>query len=174
MDVRKKDKLTGETYRVRNSLLDIGYRDHDMLRSIRGGDYHLTAVGDTISIPLDTPLGSEFKIGDLAFWVKGETGAVLIKGLHLNIVAKTENYTATAIDDTIICDATGGAFTITLPAASTVSGKIYNIKKIDVSANAVTIDGDDSETIDDAATKALSSQYDSLTIQSSGAEWWII
>lgn len=174
MDIKKIDKLTGDTYWVRNNLLDIGHRDHSMLTSIRGGDYHLTAANDTISIPLDTPLGSDFKIGNVAFWVKGDTGAVLVNGLHLNIVKKTEAYTATAIDDTIIGDATGGAFTVTLPAASTVTGKIYNIKKIDVSANAITIDGDGAETIDDSATQALSSQYDSLTIQSDGTEYWII
>ena len=95
-------------------------------------------------------------------------------GFHKAIVTKTAAYTATLFDDIIICDATGGAFSITLPVAATASGKVYHIKKIDVSANAVTIDGDGAETIDDSATLILTSQYDAAQIVCDGSEWWII
>ena len=91
-----------------------------------------------------------------------------------DIVGKTANYTATSDDYTIICNATSGDITITLPTASTSTRRTYHIKKIDSSVNTVTIDGDSAETIDDAATQTLNNQYDSITIQSDGTEWWII
>lgn len=95
-------------------------------------------------------------------------------GLQANLVTKTGAYTATASDFTIICNAFGGAFTITLPAVASHTGRIYHIKKIDSSANTVTVDGNSSETIDDSITAILTAQYESITIQSDGSEWWII
>lgn len=85
---------------------------------------------------------------------------------------KTTTYTALA-GDVLLCDATGGAFTITLPAAATVSGASISVKKTDASANAVTIDGNASETIDGAATRLLSTQYEAVTLWSDGSNWWV-
>ena len=95
------------------------------------------------------------------------------KTFTATLVTKTSSYSA-ANESTIICDATSGAMTITLPPASGVPGIFYNIKKIDSSVNAVTVDGADSETIDGATTAVLSSQYASITIQCDGSTWWII
>lgn len=89
------------------------------------------------------------------------------------VATKTGAYTATVSDFLILCDATSGAFTVTLPAASTQKGLMLTIKKIDSSANAVTIDGNAAETIDGAATVSLASQYNSRTIVSSGANWHV-
>ena len=98
-----------------------------------------------------------------------------VHGLVIQVVAKTGAYTLTAIDDFIECDASGGAFTITLPAvASTTTGKVYHIKKIDSSANVVTVDGNASETIDDGTTASITTQYECITIINNGSEWWII
>lgn len=102
------------------------------------------------------------------------TGTVNTKGFIAGLVTKTGAYTATAADYTIICNASGGAFTITLPAAASHTGRIYHIKKIDSSVNAVTVDGNVSETIDDGLTAVLTVQYESITIQSDGSEWWIL
>lgn len=101
-------------------------------------------------------------------------GSISTKGFDANLVTKTGAYTLTSSDYTVICNATGGAFTITLPTAASHTGRIYYIKKIDSSANAVTVDGDSSETIDDSTTAVLTAQYESITIQSDGSEWWII
>lgn len=78
----------------------------------------------------------------------------------------TANYKVKAGDSIIPVDATAGVVTVTLPA--TPSGQ-YTIKKIDASANAVTVSG----TIDGAASYALSSQYDSVTV-AGGTEWHVI
>ena len=101
-------------------------------------------------------------------------GTTVTNGLVLPVVTKSSNYTATATDYLILCDASGGAFTISLLASATVTGRQYTIKKIDSSGNSVAIDGNGSETIDGTTTKSLNLQYDSITIQSDGSNWFII
>ncbi len=86
--------------------------------------------------------------------------------------------TSTTIDDTydkVLVDASGGAVTVTLPAI-TRDGKVFGIKKVDSSANAVTIDGDGTEPIDDGLTATLSAQYEDVSIcaELSTTKWWII
>lgn len=72
---------------------------------------------------------------------------------------------------TVRVSASGAARTITLPAAATVSGRIYTILKDDSSTNTVTIDGNAAETIDGQATIALTFQWETVVIQSDGANW---
>lgn len=100
------------------------------------------------------------------FYVNGSFG--------LALVAKTSTYTATSADYTIKNDATSGAITINLPTASGISGRIYTIKKVDSSGNAVTVDPNGSETIDGAATYSLATQWKYVTIQSDGTNWIVI
>jgi hypothetical protein len=102
------------------------------------------------------------------------TGTLDTDGFIGNTVEKSSGYTATATDYAIMCDASGGGFTITLPAAASHTGRVYHIKKIDLSGNIVTVDGNSSETIDDATTAVLTTQYESITIQSDGDEWFIL
>jgi len=90
-----------------------------------------------------------------------------------NLVTKTADYTADGTDSTIIIDASGANVTITLPAAANCEGRIYNIKAVDIT-NTATVDGNGAETIDGSATYVFISQYESITIQSDGTEWWII
>jgi hypothetical protein len=92
-------------------------------------------------------------------------------GTTYTVATKTTTYTA-APGDVLLCDASGGAFTVTLPAAAGATSSI-SVKKSDASANAVTIDGDASETIDGATTRALSTQYEAVTLWSDGTSWWV-
>jgi len=94
--------------------------------------------------------------------------------VDMGIVAKTSAYSATNSDHVITCDASGGAFTVTLPDTNGRTGRVYHIKKTDSSGNAVTVDGDGSQTIDGSTTKAISVQYDSIMIVSDGSNWHII
>lgn len=75
---------------------------------------------------------------------------------------------------TVLCNCTSGAITVTLPAAASNDGRVYNIKKIDSSANVVTIDANGSETIDDDTTLVIESQYTSVEIQSDGVSEWVV
>lgn len=64
-----------------------------------------------------------------------------INGLLLARAAKTGNYTLLLTDDFVACDASGGAFTITFPAAASSTNKVLAVKKTDTSFNAVTLSG---------------------------------
>lgn len=86
----------------------------------------------------------------------------------------TGTYTITVDDYLILADASGGAFTVNLPSVITSEGRKFVVKKIDASANAITLDGNSSDTIDGAATRSLPTQYDALTFLSDGVEWRVI
>lgn len=62
---------------------------------------------------------------------------------------------------------------VALPALAGVLGCRYGIKKIDSSANAITINPNGAETIDGAATATLAAQYDSISISAGATEWHI-
>jgi hypothetical protein len=98
-----------------------------------------------------------------------------LSGLNTGITTKTSAYTATSSDHTILGDATSGAFDITLPAAASHPGRIYNIKKTDASGNAVSINPNGSELIDGSSTSlAIGTQWAGKTIQSNGTSWFVI
>jgi hypothetical protein len=101
-------------------------------------------------------------------------GELSTKGIISPIVSKTSAYTITQSDDMVVADATSGAFTVTLPNATTVGdGREFTVKKIDSSANAVTIGTTSSQTIDGATTKALSAQWTSITVKALSGAWYI-
>ena len=90
-----------------------------------------------------------------------------------SITTKTANYTASANDYSIVCNNTG-AITISLPAASGATGRVYVIKKISAALNNVTIDPNSSETIDGSSTRVLTLQYESVMIQCDGSSRYIL
>ena len=83
-------------------------------------------------------------------------------------------YTQLESEEIITVDATLAASTINLLTAANRTGQQIIIKKIDVSANTVTIDPSGAQTIDGSATNVLSSQYDSITLVSDGTNWIIV
>jgi hypothetical protein len=74
----------------------------------------------------------------------------------------------------IECDASSGAFTVTLPAVGSNTGMTVVVKKTDSSTNAVTVDGNSTEKIDGSTTYALNTQYESVMVRSDGTEWWVV
>lgn len=86
----------------------------------------------------------------------------------------TTTGTVVSGDYLLLCDATGGAITMTLPAAALVPGRIYAFKRINAGANAVTVDGYGAETIDGAATHVLTPQWNNVLIMTNGVAWFIL
>lgn len=72
-----------------------------------------------------------------------------------------------------LADATAGAFQITLPDAASSLGFQIKIKKIDVTANVVTVAGKGADLIDGAATKAIAAQWEGYTFNCNGTAWYI-
>lgn len=90
------------------------------------------------------------------------------------VVTKTANYTLTSTDVTVLADATGGAFTLTLPTAIGHKRK-YTVKKIDTTASAVAVvTAVLGQTIDLGSMVTLSQAEMALSFRSDGANYWIV
>lgn len=87
---------------------------------------------------------------------------------------KNTNYTLTPQDYTCRVDSAASPVTITLLSATSNIGKVYVIKKIDSSLNVVSVVCGDSRLIDGQSVILLSTQYQSIKIQSNGTGWDII
>lgn len=87
------------------------------------------------------------------------------------LTTKTANFTLTGADTIVLGDATGGTFTLTLPTAVSASGKVYIMRKIDSSANAVSIATTSSQTIDGEAPTTLALQWEYIQVVSDGSNW---
>jgi len=93
-------------------------------------------------------------------------------------IGYTGNGGATSGNETVLANAAGNAITITLPSAVSFPGIIHTIKKVDSTANIVSIASVSNQTID--GTNATSSpiqinvQYLTLTLVSDGSNWNII
>lgn len=93
-------------------------------------------------------------------------------GGALNYVStSTTPYNITTANAILDVDASGGAKTVNLFAASGNSGRVLTITKTDSSSNKVTIDGNSTETIDGSTTLELLIQGDSVTIYCDGSNW---
>ena len=157
------------------------------------------AVGDVLTFRLAAPggpAGSSAPAGDfhtlpssvstagadeVAIWDSGvsayrkETRANFLSGLGTSFSVNTY-----ASDQTIAADslnrgnATGGNINFTLPASSSCVGHQVLIKKIDGTANTVTILAAGSDTIDGSASVVLNTQYQARTLVSTGTGWDIV
>lgn len=99
------------------------------------------------------------------------TPAQNAKNARLAYIARTTAYQITVDDSEVWCDATGGAFTVTLPSAVGLEGRCFTVKNAGT-ANDVTVDSSGG-TIDGEASIDVSVK-NSMTVISDGANWNII
>lgn len=173
--------LGGDGFRI-TDVLTINGGNGDLLLSSTtdGGDFNIYhAETGTKTLAIYGSAGNVMDVNLLDGVLKtGSTTRIendgTLKNVYHPIATKTANYTATTADRTILCDATSGSLTIALPAVATSTGLVLNIKKVDVSVNTVTVDGNASETIDGATTAVLTTQWGSITIHCNGTAWFIL
>lgn len=115
--------------------------------------------------------GNLYKLNSAGTETQIDVGAAVP---NLSVANKTTTYTLTTADDVITATTAAGAFTLTLPTAVGNTGKSFYIKRTNASANALTIDGDGTETIDGATTVILRHTNDWIRIVSDGANWSIV
>jgi len=96
------------------------------------------------------------------------------KNYIINNASKTTTYTATVNDEVLLCDTSGGAFTVTLYAATGNAGRTLIIKKTTSDFNLLTVDGNASETINGNTTTTLITQYESVRLFCDGSNWFIL
>lgn len=90
-----------------------------------------------------------------------------------NLRSISTAYTAVSSDYQILADATSAGVTVTLPAASTVSGQRVLVRKIDSTTNhLVTVAPNGTDTIDGVnASILIRRQYDEIEVVSDGTGW---
>ena len=86
------------------------------------------------------------------------------------IITVSSNTTLGSGHYTVLVNAASAAINITLPTASSHTGRVYNVKKIDATANAVTIIG----TIDGVANRTITTQWTDFNFQSNGSAWFML
>jgi len=108
---------------------------------------------------------------NMATWVR--SAAIVINYLQSNLAVLarrsvkpvTADYTFAANDYLVTVDATAAPVTITLPALSI--GKQIAVKRIDASANAVTVSGP----IEGGASATLTGQWSGLNLIGANSVW---
>lgn len=132
--------------------------------------------GSNVNMELDT---SSLKPGASNLTDLGTTSARWATTYTDGIATNVETFTAAS--DTLdeknnvcLCDCTSNAITLALPVPG--AGLQFHIKKIDATANTVSIEPDDPgpELIDGSLTAVISTQYNSITVVSDGSNWFII
>jgi hypothetical protein len=122
------------------------------------------------------PVGTATATNKIAINASGSVAIVKITSevdpyVYANVTSVSSNTTLTNGNSIVLATGGVGGITVTLPAPT--SGKIFNIKKVDAGVGVITI-SPPSGTIDGAASKTVTSQYDSLTITSDGTNFFII
>ena len=145
------------------------------------------AIGDNIFIPESA--SNVFIVGDNVTVAENSTNSFIFNGvqsnvynnLYSNILYINANYNALITDGTIGADSTVGNVKVILPNASdcittnydgTISSKIFTILKVSTSNNVEILPT--SGTINNSANKILTAQFDKITVQSDGTNWYII
>lgn len=98
-----------------------------------------------------------------------------IRVTHITPLATIDaDYTIDALTDaTVLADATSGAIAVTLPDVTPATQQVFTIKKVDSSANAVTITPA-SGTLDGEANFVIDDQYEAISVQTDGTNWFIV
>lgn len=97
--------------------------------------------------------------------------AVVAGANAIGLKEVSADYTVETNVTMVVVDATATAVTITLPAVAEQKGRQVTVKKVDGSANAVTVQGD--ANIDGVATLSIGAQYDSYGLVAGASQWWI-
>lgn len=105
-----------------------------------------------------------------------EIDGLFKKSLNWQVLSKGGNYTVATTDyhTMINASASTASFTITLPTAVGNAGFVVGIKKIDATANTVTVKGNAAELIDGLNERVLTDQYDSVILVSDGTGWSVL
>ena len=162
---------SGDTITI--STTNINKYGHELTIFNSTGSGVVTVIGEAgESIGADTIW---YVVDNTTFRMNGTGVDVVSSSSDDNVVVTvtTTTYTVTGNESMILVDddTAGGAVTITLPTLSQLSIP-RTIKKIGNTAN-VTIDTEDSANIDGSASATLTTQYESLTVDPDGTNWWI-
>jgi hypothetical protein len=140
--------------------------------AITGGNIDGTVIGNTTTAAgkfTNLTMSGTFTFGDST--TMSTAPAAYTTGFQT--VTGTTTLTATYQTHNVKADATSGAVTVTLFTAVGNSGKVVQIKKIDSTANSITVATSSSQTIDGATTLSIVGKNNAYTLISDGSNWQI-
>jgi|GEM_PF-732768 hypothetical protein len=150
--------------------------------AVSGNLHATTYYGDGSNLTgIDSASGSARQYSSTGMetsgYLKVSGSAIFGAGItHKRSAITAATYTILVTDYYIGADTSSNTITLTLPAASAAgSGKTYVIKDEggNAAANAITVDGNGSETVDGAATVDVTSPYGALNLYSDGSNWFV-
>lgn len=106
-------------------------------------------------------------------WVKYLESVTDEKKINVVTIASSP-YTVLTTDQVVFGDCTTGSQIHTLPPVSGNAGMRVTFKKVDATANTMTIEGDGIETIDGQLNQVIDFQYTSITMVCDGAKWLLV
>jgi len=106
--------------------------------------------------------------------IKNLESIKLLERFDISPIESQLNYSPNVRTTFFRADATESAFTVTLPEPQGLENKIFGFKKIDSSANALTIEAPNGLEIDGSNTLVISSQYAAKWLASNGAGYDIL
>jgi hypothetical protein len=140
------------------------------------------ALGDEVTGQLedlsdvDSTTNSPLSVADLSLVSDGDGTYSFKEIVSARRTVSSISASLTGVVQTIyLCDSSGGAFTVTAPAAHTAGDTIL-IKDSsgDSQTNAITIATADADTIDGAASDSLQSNFGAKELISDGTNWFIV
>lgn len=148
-----------------------------------GGDAVISSSGSVtvqglggVSLPAPSGTNTYLKYsGSALSWATVTSGGGLTAPVTATIVTKTTTYTITTSDYILLCDTSGAAWTLTLPAPA--AGSVYVVKDSTGSfeTNNLTLAPHSTEKIEGvAASRVLSTNWGKWTFTSNGTDWFIV
>jgi len=125
-----------------------------------------------VAVDVDAPVKSlnVDSSGNIGAGTETPTSKLHVAGsLALPYLAITSVRTLDETDYTVDC--TANTFTVTLPTAVDIQGRIYNIKN--TGTGVITVATTSSQTIDGETTQTIR-QWENLTVQSNNTNWIIL
>lgn len=98
----------------------------------------------------------------------------VLAGLRLACRTVAADDAILATDVTVLVDAAAGPVEVTLPPLASNQKRVFNIKKVDATANVVTITPFAGDTIENLANTDTDIPGESLQIQGFGTNWYIL
>lgn len=167
------------------ALIDCGSKGIWLKRGANVQNTSNLAFGPNVSVPVVSHFGL---IDGSRLLVLNNLGVTIPDNNYANLHSRfqvqgsvatqvttvTVNTTLGVNHHIVLVDASGGNRTITLPNATSCAGRQYIVKKIDSSANTVTISAQAGQTIDEQSSVVLNTQYQFIKVVSNGQNWFKI
>lgn len=138
---------------------------------------HTAVQRGVVSTERQTFAGSKSYTDSVAIGQNTVANSTLTVNGSVSMAIKTvlAAYTVNGGDNTILADASAGAFTITLPApATTITGRIYTIKKTGGDIDKAVTINPGGGTIEGGTSYVIYNDWTFITVQTDGTNWYII